>query len=247
MTGKNNFIKFIIKLWLILIGSFFLFLNLKAQNNPEIIITWRANNFYPSDFQGKALATNYTPISIAVEAIKDKKLLDLSQFQITWYLNNRFFIQGNGFKEINYPIDPFVITEESLPVRVVIEGKDLSSETRINIPIDSPLVILENSYNKTFESGESVLLTALPYFFNVNSFYDLNFSWVINKIPADRNSYNKNKIILNLGDLRFGSFNRLLIELTVENSSNPLELVKERYGFNVSSEFTRPPEFYIPY
>ncbi|MCL5114251.1 MAG: hypothetical protein M1604_00515, partial [Patescibacteria group bacterium] len=50
----------------------------QAANNYSAIITWRANDYYPSDFLGKALPTNGTTVSLSVIVLNNQKIQDAS-------------------------------------------------------------------------------------------------------------------------------------------------------------------------
>jgi hypothetical protein len=215
------------KLFLLLfsIPLFYVFPVLAAG---QVIITWQANNFYPSNFMGKPLATPYTPVLVSTEVIKDEKFLDINQAHFTWSVDDRVVKKGIGFKEILFNVN--TVAGDSLFVRVIIQVDNLTLESSTRIPIYSPLTVIENSHPlKSVKGGEQTIITAIPYFFNVQSFYDLNFSWVANN--QQQEGINQNQLLLNVSQPSAWTPNVFFVNLIVQNRTNPLEFKEERLKF----------------
>jgi len=175
--------KKIIIIVLVLIGGYqMLAANVFAQNQnkTQIIFTWEANNYFPANYAGKALPALGTTVTLAAEAIKDNKLIDTSQADFLWYLDDKIVKNGRGAKEISFRITKR--EGDSHFVRVIIktsEGEGIESSLRV--PVVAPKVIIDQPYPQNFvKSGEKIMLQAIPYFFNVNSLAELNFTWFIN-------------------------------------------------------------------
>jgi hypothetical protein len=175
--------KKIIIIVLVLIGGYqMLAANVFAQNQDktQIIFTWEANNYFPANYAGKALPARGTTVTLAAEVIKDGKLIDISQADFLWYLDDELVKRGKGVKEISFRITKR--EGDSHFVNVIIKtGEEKEIESNLRIPVAAPTVIVDKPYPQNLiKSGEKIMLQAIPYFFNVNFLSELNFTWFIN-------------------------------------------------------------------
>src|SRR3989338_4500294 len=84
--------------WLLVVGQ------AKAQTPPEFLVSWRALNYVPADYQGKIFPTKSTRVEAAFDLIDKNKVADLSRNEIAWYLNNNFLRSGVGLKTIAFDV-----------------------------------------------------------------------------------------------------------------------------------------------
>ncbi len=211
---------------IILIGIFSLFIQkISAEQNEQIIITWQANNFYPSDYLGKALASSNTPIIISAEILKNGKISDSSKTNFLWYVDNELINQGFGFKETSFIAKK--TDKDSYFVRVVAESNGKKNENSIRIPTSENKLIIQVPYpNQLIKAGSRVALKALPYFFNVSSLKELNFTWQINEKKYETGD--DNQLILNLGTPKTSSQNEIQISVFAQNQKNKLEFKESK-------------------
>ncbi len=149
-----------------------------SSSGAYAFITWQANNYYPADFSGKAMATNGTSIGIAINLVENQKIQDLSQMVITWYSDGGFLSQGTGLNQINFTVTK--TSGDSQSIRADIQTSSGVISSSVSIPIVSPEVVVVNPYaNQAISKSSQVNLEAMPYFFNVKSFGDLIFSWTV--------------------------------------------------------------------
>lgn len=196
-----------------------------AQTPAQVILTWQANNFYPADYTGKALATPNTPVTVSVEVLHDGKLIDLSDGTFTWYVDEKLLSRTQGLKEILFTVKKSV--EDSHFIRVTIQSGNDLFESSIRIPVSKQIVVLESPYpNHLVRAGSQVVLQAMPYFFNMPSFQDLTFSWQINN-GEQRRSGNDNQLVLNVGTPQTPNQDIIRITTLVQNKNNPLEFANE--------------------
>lgn len=197
---------------------------INAQTPARVIFTWQANNFYPADFRGKALATPNTPVVVAVEVLRNGKFVDLSRATFTWYVDEKLLSRAEGLKEIVFTVKKMV--GDSYFVRVNIQSENDVFEGSIRIPVSKPVVVLETPYpNQIVSAGSEAALEAIPYFFNVASFENFIFSWAIDNGPT-KESGSDNRLVLNIGNAPPG--NSIQITSAVRNRNNLLEFATTR-------------------
>lgn len=211
---------------LLVIGYQLLVVNAQTQNQSQIIITWQANNFYPSDFSGKTAATPHSSVTAAAELLSNQKLQDVSGADIAWYLDGNFLQEGTGLKETS-----FVITKasgDSYLLRAVIQPKNGQPfEKSITVPVTNPKIIIESSYpNQTVAANSQPHFQAVPYFMNINSVQDLNFTWQIN--GQNQASGSDNQLNLNVGSPQASSQNYLQIGVSAKSSKNPFDIFSDQ-------------------
>jgi len=202
-----------------------------AQDSPEsqIILTWQANNFYPADYKGKAAATLNSPISVSALMIKDEKIVDTSGNEFFWYLDNKFFNKGIGLDRINFNVEK--LKGDSYSVRVRIEAGEERVEKIITIPVMEQELVIKNPRPSRFiKLGEVVELTAIPYFFNVNSFDDLSFFWSINSL--NQKNQRSNRLILTDRVEMFKGAD-VLITGVVANRDNQMESARSNLNLSI--------------
>ncbi len=199
-----------------------------AQNkndNTQIILTWQANNFYPADYRGKAMATQGTPVTVSAEIFINNKPIDLSQAVFTWYVDDEIKNSGQNLKEITFAAEKPEGDSHFVRVTVKVGGRDL--ETSIRIPVSKHLIILETPYPDQLVRTEiKTQIQALPYFFNISSLADLNFSWQVNEKNLETG--NDNRLILNLGEPKTNEQREIQIHVSVQNQRNQLEFAEMR-------------------
>jgi len=199
------------------------------QSDIDLILTWRANSFYPSNYTMKAPATPNSRIEVSVTAVKNGKILDLSDNQITWYQDTKYFKRENGLTSINFlnrwrnerPGDEYLIT-----VMVIID-KELF-EGSVIIPIQNQEVVIDAPYYEwQVPSGGKIILTATPYFFNVNEFSDFIFYW---NVMGDRMSgaTDSNTAEINLEKIGGGTGMEIPVSVSAVNSNHLVENTKKR-------------------
>jgi hypothetical protein len=221
MKNKKQFVgqlNTIIIFFVLFFGVF----SFSHAGNPELIVTWRADNFYPTTYVGKAIPSFGTKIYVAVEAFQDGKLLDISKSVIEWRKNRERVQQGVGQKET---IVVFSENDATNFISVSVEWNGGTIEKSITIPVAKPKLILELPYvNGVVPKNTDIAITATPYFFNAKSFSDLSFSWQIGALK--RGTGSDNKIIINTGNPSVATDRIVTINGYVQNRRSLLEIIK---------------------
>lgn len=205
-------------------------LNVHAQTGtpakPDVIFSWKAQNYYPSDYSGKALPTANTSVTISAEFLLNNVVQDTRKTLFTWYVNERVIERGTGLKEIRVPIRKDGKSEYF--VRLIVSASNTTFETSTVIPIVPYSVVLDTPYPNLKASPESVVrIQAIPYFFNIDSLNNLKFVWEVNGMREIREG--NNQIAINVGGLpENSSRNSIQIEVIVQNVKNLLEFATKK-------------------
>lgn len=206
-----------------LIGFFVFLLSFSVKAaDPELIVTWKADNFYPTSYTGKAIPSYGTKIYLSVEAIQDGKLLDIKKSTIEWRKNGERIRKGEGEKEA---VLVFSENDRTNFVSVSVDINNTQIQKSITIPTTEPKLILEVPYlNNIVPKNTDISITAVPYFFNAKTFDDFNFSWQIGLLKKGTGS--NNKIIINTGNPSTVSDGAVTVAGYAQNKISLLEIIK---------------------
>ncbi|MEK7640889.1 MAG: hypothetical protein AAB389_02745 [Patescibacteria group bacterium] len=181
-----------------------------AQQAPELMVTWKSDNYAPSAYQGKILPIDGSKVEVALELIDGSKIANISGKQINWLINNDELKSGIGLKNISFVASG---RHGDQVVEITIKnykGSDL--EKRLEIPLASPELII---------TGGPSIFEATPYFFNVKNIGELLISWSANSQPATGLVDNPAILEINTSDLFAGS--EVVIKVTARNSKKATE------------------------
>lgn len=204
---------------MLLVVGYQLLVGASAQTPiTQIIITWRANNFYPADYKGKALAAPNTPITVGAEIIQNNKFADSSKASFIWYVDEKLISRGDGLKEAMFTANKPVGDSHFVMVSVKLDGKTI--ENSVRIPVERPIVVVDLPLPGSItRAGSEILIRAVPFFFNVPSLDDLKFSWQVN----DQKTEGKDSLLLKIGAPQTQSQKIIRIDSFVQNLRDLLE------------------------
>jgi hypothetical protein len=197
------------------------FTETKAQaNQPQFLISWKANTYAPPDFMGKVLPTANSLITTSFELVDGGKLADLSRQTIYWYLNDDLIENKTGVQQVTFPAPSIAGGNVNLRVELPnYRGNDLLKT--IEIPIARPEAVIEAPLPNGLFSGDRIQLKARPYFFNVKNSLDLTFSWETNgETPQTSEEPEVLNVVLNK-DASAGT--PITIDLAIRNPVNIFE------------------------
>lgn len=195
--------------------SYARFSSAQTVGNDYAFLTWHANNFYPADFAGKPLPALQSTVDVSVTYVSNKKLQDLSQKNITWYLDGDYYQGGVGLSEVSLPINRGFGTSYSLRAAFQTDSGEVSAIAII--PIFKAMTVIDAPFpNLAVPQGTSITLSALPYFFGVSSINNLSFSWAVNGIaqPAESGG----TLTLDIGTL--GSGQTIAVQSGIANTQS---------------------------
>lgn len=171
---------------------------LAPQIPPQVILTWSASNFYPSNYRGKALPITQTPITVSVNLLQNGKFVDLGNTAITWYKSGDRTDTGVGLTQI--VTTPDTNDVGNIFIRAGVALGDSTIDQSISIPIVQPTVAIEIPYPHSLIGANSdITLRAIPYFFNVASLNRFIFYWQVGDVKKNMGS--EDSITLKIGGL----------------------------------------------
>lgn len=188
---------------LIVFVFYFLFsiLNhIHAQTSPQFLVSWQAQNYAPSWYQGKFLPIKGTTIEVNFDLIDSGKIADLSKTKIRWYVNDALVLNedsGLGIKTLKFNTPDSAGNNTEVRIAIV-DYKGNALNKIITIPIVNPEAVIEAPYvDQKISSGSSVF-KAVPFFFNVNNPANLSVNWSIGTQQPKNPSLNPYILELNV-------------------------------------------------
>ncbi len=219
---KNDTSKLKIIVSLLAMSYWLLAIGVSAQTSPQFLVSWKAYNYTPNFYQGKSFPIYSTPTEISFELLENNKLVNLSNYEIRWYLNNTLFIKGKGLQTISFVPKNQASTNIVIRIAVVnYKGEELNK--LIYIPVKNSELILDSPYlTNIVEVGKTYQFKALPFFFNADNANNLFFDWTVNDQPVISD---ENPDVLNLTiSTSTPSGMEININATVKNTLSVLEL-----------------------
>lgn len=220
-----NINKYLLILTIIFPFSFFLFPLYVFGASPQFLVSWRAQNYVPSWYQGKILPINGTPIEISFELIDNTKLVDLSKTKIRWYVNDKLIKNeenGLGIKSLKFTIPDYSGNDTEVRITIVgYRGSDTLDQI-IRIPVVGPEVVINAPYPDAKISVGSSIFQAMPFFFNIKNRDNLTIEWSANGQKAESASGDPWELKLNIDSHTPSGF-AVRLSATVQNILNQLE------------------------
>lgn len=208
-----------------------------AQAAPEFLISWRAINYVPADYQGKILPSKGSAISAGFDLIDQNKIVNLSKYNISWYLNGNFLQSGIGLKKINFTMASAL--DQTMRI-TVFNYKNNDLDQIFLIPGAKPEIIISTktpndrtARNQMRISPQNYTFEARPFFFNVSNLNDLRFQWKVNDKIVEGTPANPEFLGLNLTSEGTPRETELKLTLNASNIANPLELAGKLINFVV--------------
>ncbi len=204
-------------------------LTFAEEGASSVIITWRARNFYPANFSGKALATPGSAVDVAAQVVARGKLTDATRASFTWYVDGKFLSRGDGVSETSFAVRKQPSDYHFVRVLVKLGQEEL--EATAQVPVSGPLLVIEAPYpNRVAPSNEPVTVRAIPYFFTVASLQELSFEWKVDQVQRSTGSDNVLRISL---DARSPGPSTIDIVAAAQNQGRLLEFTRSSLRLTV--------------
>jgi hypothetical protein len=190
----------------------------KAQTaTSQILFTWQADTYVPDGFSGKIMPSSDSAIIAGIDLISMGKRVDLSGYDIFWYIDERFYQGAAGLSRISLSA-PHFIGKNEIRLRALIKNYPGAPGKTITIPVAVPEVVIQSSAPSLLASAAPFNLQAYPYFFNVQNPSQLNYSWSINNVSmSSQNPFVATRELADRGATR--------LKLSVNNPSRPIERI----------------------
>ena len=223
---------FSVSIFYFLLSTFYL---VEAQSSPQFLISWQAESYAPSWYQGKILAINGTPISISFELIDNAKIADLSKTKVRWYVNDKLIKNENdglGIKSLKITVPDYAGQETEIRISIVdYKGGEILDKI-IRIPVRGPEAVINVPYPDAKISTGLSIFQATPFFFNIKDRNSLSIEWSANEQKAEGAFDNPWSLNLNI-DPRIPSGFVVGLRATVQNILNQLETASKTIQLKV--------------
>lgn len=190
--------------------------NSKSQVAPMFWVTWKAENYSASTFNGKSLPSYGSPITVSFELILDGKVADLKNEEILWYVDGAFVSKSLGMKEYSFRSN-IGTGAHSVRIEITKFQKNNTLMKNVQIPVSLPEVVLDSPYSRSNVTSDYIALEAKPYFFNVSQISGLMYDWKVNNVAPTSTAEDPSKIIIAFPkDMPSGS--QILVNVGVRNA-----------------------------
>ncbi len=207
-----------------------------AQTAPQFLVSWKAVNFIPSDYSEKILPSNGSRIEVGFDLIDRNKTVNLSGYEISWFVNNEVAVQRNGLKSFSFNASG----NAPQTVRMVVSGYlDSELENTVTIPLANPKIIIDArqpvkyALNRTELPLKNHIFEMRPFFFNVNSLSELDLKWRLNGNLIATDPQNPEFASLELLSEGRPKQTELNLSASASNRSNILELASKTINYLV--------------
>jgi len=219
-----------LKIFTFLLSTFYLLLatiSASAQATPQFLVSWQAESYVPSWYQGKVLATKGSAIKVSFELIDNGKIADLSKKKVRWYINDKLVQNENkglGLKSYSFIADDYPGQDTEIRITIV-DYKDEVLDKIIVIPIVSSEAVIDAPYtNREIKSGRNSFF-AYPFFFNIKDLNKLSFEWLVDNQAAEAGD-NSAILDLNVDSLAPKGF-EINVKLTIKNLLDELSFASK--------------------
>jgi len=208
--------------------------NVDAQTAPRFLTTWRSQNYAPSWYQGKVLATKGSWVYVSFDLIENGRIVDLSKNKVRWYVNDKLKRNeddGLGIKNFYFGVDNYANDDINVRIVIVDYAEEQIGETII-IPLANPETVIGAPYsNRQLPNGTNIF-NIYPFFFNVEDLNKLSFDWTVNGRPAESASGSADMLKLNIDNLAPSGFG-INIQATIKNLADEMEFASNQIKLNV--------------
>lgn len=200
--------------------------NSTPSSSARLVLTWKANTLYPSDYTGKAFPGARSSITASVEGYSGGKWIDLSHASVTWLLDDKVIGRGVGMRELMFKIPERPDSVLTLRAKAVLPSPELTLESVSSIPVMGPQVVLNTPFpSQTVAAQSRFTVEAIPYFWNIETINDILFSWTAN--DTQKNSLGERAISLTVGTPSNDFEKNLLVTVLLQNPKLPTEFAKQ--------------------
>ena len=209
--------------------------------DPQFFVSWSADSFTPSWYEGKAFPTKGSKVNVSFELVSQNsadfgKIVNLSSSQIRWYINDSFYIQQNGLNSLTFTNNSF--PNSTIKVRISAEvtnpsdGNSSLVNKYVTIPVASPKVIISSKdFSRILGPNSAVNLTAAPFFFNVDSINNISAIWNVSGQQSDKNAENPFSLVVKFGQNIFPG--PITVNINAQNIKDVLETAVSSLGFTM--------------
>lgn len=166
-----------------------------AQTAPRVVITWEAATLAPAGYEGQRLSTSNSLVTVSMGVISDGKIMDLSDQNVYWYINDSFFRGGIGLDRVL--VETPEITDAIFEIRAELPDSPEGLLKTIRIPVVSPKMVIQSNRPAGQFRQSPLVLGARAFYFNVSDIGKLAINWEVNGV-SPKNTENPSTLVINL-------------------------------------------------
>ncbi len=206
----------------------------QTVSQPRFLTTWRSQNYAPSWYQGKILATKGSWMYVSFDLIENGRIVDLSKNKVRWYVNDKLKRNeddGLGIKNFYFGVDNYANDDINVRIVIVDYAGEQIGETII-IPLASPETVIGAPYsNRQLPNGTNIF-NVYPFFFNIDDLSKLSFDWTVNGQSAESASGSADILKLNIDNLAPSGFG-INIQAIIKNLADEMEFASSQIKLDV--------------
>lgn len=215
----------------------------QANQNEDIdfYIDWTTDTFIPPDYQGKALPTFQSIVTLSATLVAPTGTrINESDYSFNWLLDNSTVLPSNN-PTASFEVKKAAGDKHKIYLRVFDKNRNVVKDKFLMIPIASPQIalfkektgglLLNNTNQELVVTKKSELnLIVKPIFFNkISSENVLIYSWKLNNQPVSTSS---NKISLLFPD-NIQSGAQYVLSLSAQNPLDIFQIYQKNYTIKV--------------
>jgi len=214
----------------ILIFTFLIFNFTDAQASQEFLVSWQAESYVPSWYNGKILPTKGSLVEVNFELIDKAKIANLSKEKVRWYINDKLMVNeenGLGLKSLRFAMPDYPGRETEIRIQIFHyqEGSDVLDKI-IRIPSVSSEAVIDAPFpDRKINVGSSSFKTS-PFFFNVKNLSDFKVEWSAFGQRIEEPSPDQWSLNLNI-DSRTPKGTEISLSVSIKNLLKELEFVSK--------------------
>ncbi len=157
-----------------------------AISQRDFVLDWNTNSYVPPDYQGKALPTRGSQVTVA--AIPTKKLtIPPEKMYFRWFLDGKKqgYASGQGKDSLTFYVTKWPEEYHEVEMQITDENGNLLNSYTIDIPVVEPETILVKNDGLAIKeelitsTGQTINLKAKPFFFSIKKpLEELSFNWI---------------------------------------------------------------------
>ncbi|RME58653.1 hypothetical protein D6779_06030 [Candidatus Parcubacteria bacterium] len=209
---------------------------LAKEASVQFLIDWKAESVVPRGYQGKALPGPSTKINVSFNIIDNNKLVDLSNRQIRWYLDDELIESGIGLQTFSFRT--FRMGDTYHRVRVEVSNyknhpERLGAVTTIRVPVIFPKVVLEAPFPHHVFSSQKARLPAKIFYYSKDALASIILSWEIDGNRASvTNPKNQTFLDIDMTDVKQKKEINILVE--AENVTDQLGITSANISLSLT-------------
>lgn len=198
---------------------------------PQFMVSWKADSYAPSWYQGKILPSKGSRVNVGFELIQNGKIVDLSKNRVRWYINDKLAkneTSGLGIKDFSFVVSDYGGEETEVKIAVLpcesrcegYKGGGILYKTT-TIPVSNLEAVIDAPYkNRAVAYGKNSFFAHL-FFFNIGDLSKLSFEWLVNEEKANVGE-RRDILDLNIGQSAIPGTD-IGLRLVIKNPAEELE------------------------